>query len=837
MELVLLWWFTLLIMGIVVFPISFVLLKHLPDKGYAFSKVLALLLLGYLSWLMGYVSFGAGTVLLAFILIASFSAVIIWMGVGRSFLEFVKKEIGFLLLEEILFLVFFLIAGAYKMRTHDIVGTEKPMDFAFINGILSSASMPPQDPWLSGGSISYYYFGYLIVAIMSRITQVSSGEAFNLAIAMIWALSAFGAFSLVYALTRRYRYSFLSAAALVGFGNLDYLHRIIQSYQFGDLRIPYYNFPANPSAATGIGAAFDFMISPLQHSWDYFQASRIMAVSNTDKMINEFPSFSFFLSDLHPHVMGIPFVLLAIALSFNVLKSSASGVRVFGGQTFWQWTQLALFALVFGGLSFLNSWDFPTLMLLFGLCLSFQQWWAGPEDFGSWFKSMASICLPVAAGAILLYLPFYLRLQSQAQGIGIVGDRTDLYYLFILFGAFLIVIVPVLIDKLSVRSEKGTKAAKAKKAETLICVMCGKDGTGRNFCGYCGGELATSDFSEIDPLPAKTVKSYLLEIGSLFSKPSSAVYSSSLFAAVILAVVLLNLSPMKLSALFLALLFIVFACISLASRSESKEIVFSTILTIIAFGLVAGCEVFYVKDMFFSGNLYRMNTVFKFHYQVWILLSIALGPFLKWLMENPWGRWGLWKKITWGALAFILLGVAAMYPLLSFTSRLNGSSPDLATMDGATYYERTFPADYQVVQWIKANVKPAVGKMPVILEAWGGSYHQDFGRIASNTGFPTVLGWDFHEVQWRGSGDKAVVRGGDPDDTVVHRQNDIDQIYTSSDLQITKNLLKKYGVDYVYVGDSERQKYAANAAMLNKFSQLGVVAVQVGNSVLYKINS
>ena len=70
--------------------------------------------------------------------------------------------------------------------------------------------------------------------------------------------------------------------------------------------------------------------------------------------------------------------------------------------------------------------------------------------------------------------------------------------------------------------------------------------------------------------------------------------------------------------------------------------------------------------MFFSGNLYRMNTVFKFHYQVWILLSLALGPFLKWLMENPWVRWHLWKKITGGALAVILIGVAAMYPLLSF---------------------------------------------------------------------------------------------------------------------------------------------------------------------------
>ena len=322
MDLVLWWYFILFVLGISVFPIAFVLLKHLPDKGYAFSKVLALLLLGYFSWIFGYVSFGIGTIVLSFLLLLAISATILWTGTGRAFFDFLKKEVGFLLLEEIVFLVIFIIAGAYKMRTHEIVGTEKPMDFAFINGILASPSMPPQDPWLSGGSISYYYFGYLIVAVLSKISQVTSGEAFNLAIALIWALAALGAFSLAFSLTRRYRYSFLSMAALVAFGNLDFFHRIIQSYQYGDLRIPYYNFPPQGNSG-GLNAAVGFLFSPLQHSWDYFQASRIMAVSNTDKMINEFPSFSFLLSDLHPHVMAIPFVLLATAVSYNVIKSSA----------------------------------------------------------------------------------------------------------------------------------------------------------------------------------------------------------------------------------------------------------------------------------------------------------------------------------------------------------------------------------------------------------------------------------------------------------------------------------------------------------------------------------
>ena len=132
------------------------------------------------------------------------------------------------------------------------------MDFTFIiNGILSSPTMPPHDPWLSGGSISYYYFGYLIVAILCKITMVSPGEAYNLGVALTWALVAVGGFSLGYALTRRYRYAFLSAASLAVFGNMDYWHRAIQSFQIGDLQAPYYNpFRGQPECALGLHGSF-----------------------------------------------------------------------------------------------------------------------------------------------------------------------------------------------------------------------------------------------------------------------------------------------------------------------------------------------------------------------------------------------------------------------------------------------------------------------------------------------------------------------------------------------------------------------------------------------------
>jgi uncharacterized membrane protein len=164
-------------------------------------------------------------------------------------------------------------------------------------------------------------------------------------------------------------------------------------------------------------------------------------------------------------------------------------------------------------------------------------------------------------------------------------------------------------------------------------------------------------------------------------------------------------------------------------------------------------------------------------------------------------------------------------------------------MDGSAYYERTFPTDYQVAQWIKENIKPVFQKgpnegkkVPVILECPGLSYHQDTDTLATLTGFPTVIGWDFHEAQWRGTWSEAVIRGQDPNDTIQQRKSDVDTIYTSPDLAKTKELLNKYNVDYVYVGDAEKQKYQANIAALAKFAQLGSPVYAAGNSTLYKVN-
>src|SRR5271156_5316810 len=111
---VFIWWFAVLVLGWAVFPIGFILFRQLPDKGYFFSKVLGLLLLGYLSWLLGYVAFNGAIIFLSFAILVALSGALLWSWTGKIFFETLQKKLLSFIVTEGLFLLILLIAGAYK---------------------------------------------------------------------------------------------------------------------------------------------------------------------------------------------------------------------------------------------------------------------------------------------------------------------------------------------------------------------------------------------------------------------------------------------------------------------------------------------------------------------------------------------------------------------------------------------------------------------------------------------------------------------------------------------------------------------------------------------------
>ena len=98
------------------------------------------------------------------------------MGEVRTWL---KEHRRVLVFQEIVFFSAFLIWAIVRGANPEIIGTEKPMELAFINGIYQSPSFPPNDPWLSGYAISYYYFGYLIVAALMHLLGTAFRHGFQ----------------------------------------------------------------------------------------------------------------------------------------------------------------------------------------------------------------------------------------------------------------------------------------------------------------------------------------------------------------------------------------------------------------------------------------------------------------------------------------------------------------------------------------------------------------------------------------------------------------------------------------------------------------------------------
>ena len=173
---ILLWWLVIQLFGLAVLPLAWRLFARLPGRGYPFAKALGLLLVSFLLWLgasFHLIPNNAGGIVLALIIVGGISA---WLGRAglrraadgrRPIAAWLRANRWLVLATELLFLAVLAGWAVFRAYNPDIAGTEKPMEFAFINGVLRSRLFPPQDPWLSGYGISYYYFGYVMLATCS----------------------------------------------------------------------------------------------------------------------------------------------------------------------------------------------------------------------------------------------------------------------------------------------------------------------------------------------------------------------------------------------------------------------------------------------------------------------------------------------------------------------------------------------------------------------------------------------------------------------------------------------------------------------------------------------
>jgi len=270
-------------------------------------------------------------------------------------------------------------------------------------------------------------------------------------------------------------------------------------------------------------------------------------------------------------------------------------------------------------------------------------------------------------------------------------------------------------------------------------------------------------------------------------------------------------------------------------------------MTALGLGLIALCEIVYLRDVF-AGSLPRMNTIFKFYYQVWVLFALAAAPALAWLLTRPirspsvvplrsrsinFLSPALLVKVLWGLAVVALLAAGLIFPLGASHALYPLGQPHVtSSLNGLTDNNQLDPGDIAAIQWLNAHVSGS----PVIAEGIdpnGSDYSATIGRVSTFSGLPTLMGWPGHEYQWR------VKWLDDPANAADYnaRLNDLRVIYTSNDQQLVLELLHHYHVRYVYVGSVEMQLYGATSDLhhLSRYLQVvydtdGVTIYQVPNS-------
>jgi YYY domain-containing protein len=821
------WYLLITFLGWLTFPLAYHLFPALIDRGYTLSRAFGLLVWGYVFWLfasLGIAQNDIGGLLLGLVILGGLSA---WMFVNQKseVVNWLRENRPLIITTELLFLTAFALMAFFRSANPEILGTEKPMELMFINGIMNSPTFPPRDLWLSGYSISYYHFGYVMTSMLALFTGVPATMAFNLMIALIFGLSAVVAYGILYNLLAnplgphathhseakrsgrdKKQNTNLSSFLFPLFGPLFLL--LISNVE-GFLEILhrkgfFWQFNADGTATSGLWTWLDIKelrdapLQPLQwipeRFWWWWRASRVVQDYDLNgtwrETIDEFPFFSYLLGDLHPHVLAMPFTLLAIAVALNLFLGGWRGnINLFFGQLRISRTGFFVMALVLGGLAFLNTWD----ILVAAALIVFSYALARVREAGwSWerIEDVLLLGIPVAITAFVMYLPFYIGFDSQAGGL----TPNFMYptrgaHLWVMWGTLFIPLFALLIYLWRSGAPAHWRTGLFTGLGILLMLLAAM---------FVIGLLALRLKPDlVNPI----LQSQGLDI--------SAFITDSMIRRLTYVGSLLTL---------MALMIPTFSFLakagddsettdhSIANRSQS--VIFVLLLIALGSLLILGPDFVYLRDNFG----YRINSVFKFYYQAWILLSLAAAYGIVLLLRNLRGA----ANAIFSTVFAIVLIVGLTYPALGIFNKTNNFKPPYGyTLDDFDRVQRENPDEAAAIQWLQSAPDG------VIVEATRPSdAYSAYARISIYTGLPTVIGWGNHEGQWR----EQSLQGS--------RVQDVETLYSTTDWVTTQDIINRYNIRYVYVGNLERSSYRVSEDKFNRFLK---PVFQQGNVTIYEV--
>ena len=444
-EAVLQWWVVLFLLGVIATPVTFRLFRPFFDKGYPFSKIIGLLLVGYSVFVVGTVRIAPFTIptIISVAIIVTLVSFAFYPQKWKLWYIFKQQWLTFAI-EELLFLVVLMSWAYVHSFAPDIHGLEKYMDFGFVNSLLRTQYFPPRDMWFTPYSINYYYFGHLLTAMLTKLSGLPAYITFNLMLSTIVASCFTLAFSiganLYFNIAQNMKITkvkiiasgLLTTCLVTLAGNLHVFYAFFTAYN-PDNPVPFWKLAFKPLS--------------FPNSYWYPNATRFIYHT-----IHEFPIYSWTVADLHGHVLDIPFVLLIIAflLSLMLLQTDPeTEAKIAKNKTFIvQPFHLVFVGLLLAAMYMTNAWDGAIYWLLAALTMLYihgrkislyksveeeplviannkkhqNRSWRIKSWHISWARDYAISMLVITAGLLLFATPYNLFFDSAAynHGIGVI---------------------------------------------------------------------------------------------------------------------------------------------------------------------------------------------------------------------------------------------------------------------------------------------------------------------------------------------------------------------------------------------------------------------------------
>jgi uncharacterized membrane protein len=406
------WWSVLFLVGAASFPITKRLFPTWFDRGYVFSKAVGFALVSYCIYIFGTLHIAPFTQITIF----AAMAMVFIAGIAPGFFYRNKYTViqnkkrlfywaKLISAEEVVFFLLLLLWSWVKAHEPSIRGLEKFMDYGFMQSIINTRYFPAADMWWAGGYINYYYFGHLVTGVLTKVSGLTLPYTFNLMLATLFALTATMSFSIGFQLIRlKQKTSWwiaLVSGVITAFlvtlaGNMQTIYAFTKGYTGEDVQ-PFWML---------LWSLFELpqKIGEGMQTYWYANATRFIPLT-----IHEFPSYSFVVSDVHGHVLSLPFVLLAIALLIYMFTTGVVKQTV----------HMLFYGFLLGILLMTNALDGPIYGLLFAV-----GWlvFVILPNRKQWKKKWWELLYPVgyvALIAVATALPFLFYFNSFATGIGV----------------------------------------------------------------------------------------------------------------------------------------------------------------------------------------------------------------------------------------------------------------------------------------------------------------------------------------------------------------------------------------------------------------------------------